>query len=594
MARTQRWIVPLALVAAAAIVWRFAAPTGGPDDEKRLAETASSRATVASLAESSESRTSAPSSAPTSAPAVAAAALDAPRVGVIVGRVRDSHGDPVAAARVAVAQLLDVEEDLVLGERGPLSVLAASTTGADGRFRFEGLPLERVRVWAGRPCSPYRRSEPIELADDPESEVALVVDESAPEDRIAGRVLREDGSPAPRVTLDVKGPTRGASWAGSVPVASDGSFCFLSLARGPHLLMAVDESTRTVALAREVTSGSLDVRLRLHRIASAFVEVVDTEGRPVETFAVETRAESFGFAEREERHTGGRAELTVPPLPFRLFVKAKGFDERTLGPFEPDTVPPVIPCALARSAGVFGRVLDGEAPVSGAKVWLEKRIEPGHCLRAEGFLLDRTPETHPEAVTTRDDGLFRLAFPKRGTYFVRAEAAGLARAEVGPLSLGRESAEVDVPVSRGGALEGRVLVADGREAAGLIVAISRGDGHPQWTRTDANGDYRFERLTPGGYQVEDRDEPVEASGAWGSSGSALGPGETDPPLPCSCQVQEGATTRFDLDMRSGAGLTTCRLEGRFTVAGRPAREWHALLFERPPLRGAGSESISLD
>src|SRR6185295_5889938 len=94
---------------------------------------------------------------------------------------------------------------------------------------------------------------------------------------------------------------------------------------------------------------------------------------------------------------------------------------------------------------------------------------------------------------------------------VRASATGFAPAESGPLDP-RLARELELELTRGGALEGRVLVDEGQSAEGTIVGINRGDVAPRTMRAGPGGHYRFEGLTPGAWRVEVREQELKDGG----------------------------------------------------------------------------------
>jgi len=138
--------------------------------------------------------------------------------------------------------------------------------------------------------------------------------------------------------------------------------------------------------------------------------------------------------------------------------------------------------------------------------------------------------------------------------------------------------DVDIALVHGGTIEGVVLVPPGRDPAGNLVSISRGDGDVRFARTDGDGFYRFESLTPGGWQVAHRDREAQLSVSY----RALdGP---EPPIEWDCDVVDGGTTRYDIDLRDEMPGV---LRGRLTLDGAGAFGWSAAL-----VRDAGGNVIA--
>ena len=124
--------------------------------------------------------------------------------------------------------------------------------------------------------------------------------------------------------------------------------------------------------------------------------------------------------------------------------------------------------------------------------------------------------------------------------------------------------EIDLELTRGGAIEGFVRTPPGRSPAGLTVKLCRGDLRVHEARTDERGWYRKEDLTPGSWMIR------ATSGA--TSKALVGfagiiderEPEEDYVLPWNCDVIEGGTTRFDLDLPGG---DRGRLRGSVSIDG---------------------------
>ncbi|HVS20159.1 MAG TPA: carboxypeptidase-like regulatory domain-containing protein, partial [Planctomycetota bacterium] len=148
-----------------------------------------------------------------------------------------------------------------------------------------------------------------------------------------------------------------------------------------------------------------------------------------------------------------------------------------------------------------GRVLDAEgAPVRDATVTLEAASEVGRTIatRRWGVLL-------PEPFGVDADGTFEVPSMPLGTYWIRAEAPGLAPcAQVWtPVD---EAAHFEFTLTRGRTLEGRLTLDDGRPAAGAHVAVELGG--PLGRRevpADSEGRFELAQLPSG---------PLEVCAAW--------------------------------------------------------------------------------
>jgi len=109
--------------------------------------------------------------------------------------------------------------------------------------------------------------------------------------------------------------------------------------------------------------------------------------------------------------------------------------------------------------------------------------------------------------------------------------------------------------------------------------MNHGDGEPFTVRTDEDGRFRAERLAPGRWQVMLATEDVlQSRSTWSSKAEEE---EPDDDLLWTCRVDEGKTTRVELDdRRSGSG----RLSGRLELEGSSPEGWIATLRDAAALR----------
>jgi hypothetical protein len=191
--------------------------------------------------------------------------------------------------------------------------------------------------------------------------------------------------------------------------------------------------------------------------------------------------------------------------------------------------------------------------------------------------------------STAADGTFELGARAGDGYALLCEADGYALAEMSPISFDPKNARdsLEIALTAGGAIEGRVLPRPGFEAAGTIVAICRFDGRAVSQRVGPDGKFSFPRLTPGRWEVTHVDREVD-----GHSNSEYGPGVQAPTeFPWNCVVEDGATTHFDLDLAHGS---SCSLSLQMSVDGKPAAGWMASLGPRQPTRESKEVGGSLD
>ena len=126
----------------------------------------------------------------------------------------------------------------------------------------------------------------------------------------------------------------------------------------------------------------------------------------------------------------------------------------------------------------------------------------------------------PRAATTDEQGRFRITALPAGTYSITATKTGFVDGAFGqrralrtgtPVELadGQQRADVDLKLSRGGVITGRVLDEDGEPLARAMVSVLRQQyvrGEKQLTpagadQSDDRGQFRVFGLPPGDYYV---------------------------------------------------------------------------------------------
>jgi hypothetical protein len=264
----------------------------------------------------------------------------------------------------------------------------------------------------------------------------------------------------------------------------------------------------------------------------------------------------------------GEAVFQIPLQRFVVWVETRGFQRAELGPFDPETAPRELTCTLVPRPGVRGRVVADGRPVAGAEIELHSLTDAQQFVRRNGFATRLLPRPSDSATSAADGG-FELDFDYAAEYAILCDAPGFATRELalGRLERAAGRAEVEVALDRGGAIEGRVLVPDGENPAGVIVAFDRHDGRARTLRADKAGRYRLERLTPGAwYVVRGAKELLADEDEQQFSFSPKGGFD----FPVSCIVTAGETTVFDLDLRHGA---PAELFAHVTCDGAPAVGW---------------------
>ena len=324
-----------------------------------------------------------------------------------------------------------------------------------------------------------------------------------------------------------------------------------------------------------LAAGEAQARLTLtERRVIKLLVVSKADGLPIERALIMTAPEAEGsdFMDSRWLRTGadGRVDVLVPGEPFQFSVGGTGWDYQVLGVYEPGSAPTEMTVELEGVPMIRGLVRAGDQPVAGAAINAVRECEDRFRPLASGFPL-RLFDGGAYGVKSDDEGRFAVPVgsASQGSLVLLVAKDGFALAEVslGAIDESKGLDGVEVELSTGGSLEGRVTLGPGRSPASVVVGVSRGDGRPRFTRPGPDGRYRFDGLTPGPWRVEDRDIEPE--------GRVFGMAQGDEhPLRWDCDVREGETTVHDLDLRWQDGL---QVEGQVTWDGRGPEGWTASL-----------------
>ncbi len=511
--------------------------------------------------------------------------------GVLSGIVQDARGNPILGARVFVSDVGGTREDATQARRhGPLLRQPVPETESDpvGHFELEGVAAGFVRVWATTPRHAYASLGPIEVtADSRTDDLVFVLEELFDQDTIEGIVLSPDGEPV-RAQLRFAYQYAQSRTSSSTPVGEDGRFSLTLDHHVPYELCASDPENRWAdVVAHRVAPGTLDLVLRFQDPRWIALTAVDEKGRPVTELGLEAQeSRRGGHYETLERidvaeQADGVLRFIEPLVAYEIGVDAPGYERLTLGPYEPGQTPETLAAELVALPGVHGRVVADGRPVSGAKVALWDVVDDDTLYLKNGF---RCGHTSPwkSGTTSDENGDFHL-YPRRSdAYVLRVEKDGYAPSERDLTVDVEETVEdVEIELGQGGTIVGRVIVPPGRGVAGVIVGINHGDGNAQTYRVGPDGTYRFDGLATGGWQVLARDEELAPN----TSSSSIAPNPKPGPIEWSCEVFEGQTTTFDLDLRERDAV---RLVGRLDLGDDSPAGWTA------SLKGSGELAMNKD
>lgn len=509
------------------------------------------------------------------------------RGGTLRGRVVDEDGRGLARVLVA-ADRKDTGSDGIgstglqagrtngAGTRSealariPSAACVRVRTDANGRYELRGLGAGMYSAYAlavGRSIA-WTAAVPIE----PDREIVLPDLElraNDPESCVSGRILDADGEPAAfafvkQIDLD---PDDGQEFH-ETRADEHGHFWIEWTSRDVtfDLLVASARENGVETLVHAVPRNTHGLTLTLSSERRLSLAVRDRLGEPVSEFCVFVSAASvpapFGRIGVHEQatHPNGEFEIPLPARRFQLYVDGPRIRGWSSGELDPLDVGGRLEITVDRPALVRGRVLHDGLPVANALVERADafpRAPRQMCgWRTSGGPLSTRVDRQNLLSTVSDaQGRFAIRFGDADTVAVRASAPGCAAAilwDVRP-----DSPELELALGRGGAIEGVVRVAEGESHAGRWIVATCGDGVVFSRRSDEDGRFRFEHLTPGPWQVRVADERSERN---------IEPfAHTDAPAATDAVVEQDRTARVEIDATAIA-----RVRGIVSVDGAPS------------------------
>lgn len=470
----------------------------------------------------------------------------------------------------------------------------STTSGVDGRYALDGVAAGATVVLASASCHAHRMTSSFRVSDG-ESAVApsLVLDPAPPDTYLRAVVLDPDGNPVSGANLREVGMSFNlARLLYPLQTDEDGEFWQCGLPQellvleARHYLWAPSEPT-------QVRPGSEPVELRLRVRHPLRLRVTSNTGERLGDVKV---TQVHGPNSRESRSAHAVPgedwlEVRLPPEPKYLCISAPEHHELDLGVIDPREQHDVLDIVLERIASIrcTGRVVDADGnPVQGALVGLvhakavagtsngfpaRSHATLSLSLMSQGWLSQDAASFaagYADVAVADEHGTWSFTVEERDTYYLHVRAAGWSLGELGPLALTPEQPHDfgKIQLTRGGRLQGRVVDESGAPNAHVVVAISRGDGCPISTRTDADGFYSFENLTPGSWFVRTQQQEILFFG------SVFERTKRPAPIEFNTAVAEGETTTFDLLPTSTERVA---IELTLRVDGTPAVGWEASL-----------------
>ncbi len=490
----------------------------------------------------------------------------------ISGRVVDSASRPFVGAEVRVLlerpyfhYVLDVYE---------------RKTDAQGEFRFEHL---RPGPWSVRVLPPGSEGPMGSLSVEPKivpvtltaeadvSGLLLALDTTVYDAALRGTVLDAKGKPVAgaRVRADCtrsNEPRGGIVIAGgpsaaksSVRSDAQGRFELTALARGSYSVTVSDASGLTRPFTvKEVPVPQEDFIIRLPETGQVSGRVVGLRDQAVEHFRarlIEGAQARWNFADNQlTAFEGGGFQFDdVAPGSYRVFVRAAGYLDRRSEAVEVkagETTQDVV-IHLSGGGNVVVKVQDPSGrPLEGARVLAGDETDDvanrpkvgGHSTNAEGVVTLKSLSPGPMDLAVIHDQYA----PWKGSVDVKDN----------------ETTTMEVRLVAGGAIEARVLSADGAAVVDAYVRAwseqaSVGRQHSVAVH-GGNGLYRLEKLPPGTYLV------------WMS----LAKGDSEATRTGQMRevgVGDGATARVQFNLGGG------RIFGVVTANGAPAAGYAVIL-----------------
>jgi hypothetical protein len=390
------------------------------------------------------------------------------------GVVVDEKGLPVADAGIVAVQ------DPIGGV--PLALDAAMSSGAvqplvrsdrEGRFKLQlNSRTHDLGIWKSG-FSGARVGDLTPVAD--AEELRVVLDKGV---EIRGRVV-SSGKAVTAGTV-IASSDEGAFLM--TDVGADGSFTFSALRPGPWEIEFQDEEQRS-GEAR-ATAPASDVVIDLPATAQVRVRLVDAATKAALTqyrMEVEVRGNSTGsVVEGEEVSI-----INVPPGAVTVTARAAGYGPATGRVTANLEEPADVTLEAVRGRALSGRIIDSDG-----RAVAEAR------LRIDG-----------DFVSSEADGSYRFESLPRTAVKLAVRADGYME-KTSDIPAGESDSVLDITLSTGRAIRGRVVTSEGLPVAGAMV-MAMGE-ESQQAETDADGAFTMSGLAAGNYSFHARSQDLES------------------------------------------------------------------------------------
>lgn len=372
-----------------------------------------------------------------------------------------------------------------------IGTLGFATTGADGRFGFEGVPLGTHRLVSNDPVTGRAAALDVNFAVAGQVRDVVLVEQSL--GTISGVVINSTRSgPLPNAPVELS--AAGLSGARTVTTGPDGRFRFANVPAGRFTLSARDEvlgvEGRVTAVLPEDTD-SLTQDIEIEALASVVIQMWrGSTNVPGTNVTVGIGFDGVAFqADTDERGQASFPNLRLGSYLIRAVSKLP--EDNHNGVMLPRVLnigaagpAPDFNVFLPGVGNVTGQVLgsDGTTPVESAVVTL--RMLGAQFLGIQNVAV------------TAIDGRFAFSNIAVGPYAVTAQKASLSAGADGTIGAGGETDELALTLFPSGTVVGRLLREDsvtpvGAADVGLAFRRLGSSAGRTSVETDADGIFRF-------------------------------------------------------------------------------------------------------
>ncbi len=426
--------------------------------------------------------------------------------------------------------------------------LASATSAADGSVKFDGMSTGEYGFifpeGGGWSTSEVQNAQKITLAKAEHITGVKIVYKSQNEGglTISGRVLDSKGNGVARADIRLQGPWR------EITADATGNYTIGGLTAGSYTITAASYAYSGVD-TKQAEAGAKNVNFTLKGLATVSGRVVSAAtNQPVTAFRVRaTGRTGQQYYVRDEfqsiRDADGQFKLSeVEDGSTTIEVRAENFSDAK------QTIPAVtegenrndVVIRLEEGAILAGRVIDGSGKgVGGAQIFI-------------GAVPQQWQMERQRRGVSSADGTFKLTSLPAGQSDISVSHTKFASKTVSVNLTPRIENKVDIVMSTGGTVEGRITENGKTPLAGQYVYVQVNNDHRQ-TQSDSNGRYSLAGLPDGKFHVSSNYQ----SGASNRSQSS------------TVNVKDGFVSEVNFDFRPGSSVVegTIYTQPGVTISG---------------------------